>query len=172
MPDMVEILADPAPLEFDEDGALITEDGPLDVIDRYSRLVPVAAPAPLPWHVVIDGPSVQIDGGYRQSWEQRPMQEYEIVVAVKSSVQAMLDATATARGYGGDGMSPTLSIATYSDDPNPYFAADAATFKKFRSAVWVQLYATLSAVKAGDREMPESLAALMAELPAIAWDGV
>ncbi|MGZ8172877.1 MULTISPECIES: hypothetical protein [Methylobacter] len=86
----------------------------------------------------------------------------------EKAVQDHLDNTAKVRGYGDDRTSPTISIATYDNDPNPRFANDAATFKSWRSSVWTHCYDLLSAVESGTRVAP-SIDALLAELPELVW---
>lgn len=77
-----------------------------------------------------------------------------------AAVQCHLDAAARARGYDG-----ILSACSYDGDPDPGFAAEAAAFKAWRSAVWRYGYAQLDAVQAGQRPQP-TVAELIAELPA------
>lgn len=79
-----------------------------------------------------------------------------------AAVQRHLDATA--RGHRYDGI---LSACSYDGDPDPVFAAEAAAFKAWRSAVWRYGVGVLAAVEAGTRTVPTE-AELMAELPAFA----
>lgn len=76
------------------------------------------------------------------------------------AVQSHIDATARARLYDSG-----VSLASYAVDPNPQWAAEAAAFVAWRSAVWQQVYALWD-------DPPDPLptpAELIALLPEITW---
>ncbi len=95
-------------------------------------------------------------------------QEQVVIKSMVDAVQAHLDSIAQLRGYGDENTSPTISIVSYTDDVNPVFAADAATFKAYRSACWTLCYQILADVKNGLRTAP-TVEELLAELPVIVW---
>lgn len=80
----------------------------------------------------------------------------------RAAVQAHIDATAAVRGYDSG-----QTCATYVSDPLPQWAAEAAAFVVWRSAVWQQVLATLAAVAGGDPA--PTIADLIAGLPAMMW---
>jgi hypothetical protein len=88
----------------------------------------------------------------------------ELIESYRRAVQAHVDATARARGYDSG-----VSAASYAGDPNAVWAAEAAAFIAWRSAVWVLVFDMLAEVQAGDADAPESPDALIATLPAMVW---
>ncbi len=76
-----------------------------------------------------------------------------------AAVQRRLDQAAADCGYDG-----ILSACSYDGDADPVFAAEAASFKAWRSVVWRYCYGVLDAVQSGARGVP-SVAELLAELP-------
>ena len=106
-----------------------------------------------------------------KNYPRRPEPEPDPRTALSAAVQAMLERTAASRGYGDSQTAATVSIATYDNDLNPVFAAEAAVFKAFRSAVWTSCYAIMAQVVAGQRPIPTE-AELLSELPVITWPGV
>ena len=95
-----------------------------------------------------------------------------MIKSLAASVQRLLDETALSkclwRGMCDNLTAPSISIATYDNDHNPQFAAEAATFKAWRSAVWTHFYRVIDDVNAGTRQMPTK-SELLAELPDIVW---
>jgi hypothetical protein len=79
------------------------------------------------------------------------------------AIEAHVDATATAKAYGG-----TASLASYVNSSVPAWAAEATTFVAWRDAVWTYAYGELAKVQSAQRAQP-SVAELIAELPAIQW---
>jgi hypothetical protein len=79
------------------------------------------------------------------------------------AIQAHIDATAHARGYGNGAL-----LASYVASSVPAWAAEAQTFIKWRDAVWLAAYGLLGAVKAGEAAAPD-LPVLIGNLPAIVW---
>jgi hypothetical protein len=82
----------------------------------------------------------------------------------RRAVRSRINAVARSRGYD-DGN----SLASYASDPNPVWAAEAAAFIAWRSAVWSLVIGLMEAVEAEEAEPPEDIAALMALLPEINW---
>lgn len=79
------------------------------------------------------------------------------------AIQAHIDATAHARGYGNGAL-----LASYVASTVPAWAAEAQTFIKWRDAVWLAAYGLLGAVKAGEAAAPD-LPVLIGNLPPIDW---
>lgn len=126
----------------------------------YEKLIASAPPAPLPWHTVDQGAPVN----NTQTWVQIPMSEDEIVSQVSVQVQQRLDAFAQSRNYTN-----IMSACTYATSPTAKFAIEGQDCVTVRDATWSKLYSMLDEVKAGTRPMPESYAAIEAELPALVW---
>lgn len=80
-----------------------------------------------------------------------------------AKIQEHIDATARARGYAD-----AVACASYASSTSPAWAAEAAALIAWRDAVWLYAYQELAKVQAGQRQAP-TVAAFLAELPAIAW---
>jgi hypothetical protein len=87
-----------------------------------------------------------------------------LVRAVTVMAQRRLDDFAKTRNYDG-----ILSLCSYATDPNPRFAAEGQYGVEARSDTWGSLYSIMSAVEAGTRPMPSSVAEVEAELPVLTW---
>jgi hypothetical protein len=81
-----------------------------------------------------------------------------------AGIEAHVDAVARERDY-----SSAVSAVSYVDDPNPQYDAEARAFRSWRSAVWTYAIDQLGKVIAGERAAPESVEALIAELPLMEW---
>jgi hypothetical protein len=90
------------------------------------------------------------------------MQDYQ------AAIDAHVEATAAARGYGSATLSATLSIATYIASSNPLWAGEAAIFVAWRDAVWVHAFAKLGRVETGEVAQP-TIEGFIAGLPPIEW---
>lgn len=80
----------------------------------------------------------------------------------QAAVEAHVEATARERSYSG-----AVSCASYVNDPHPPWAAEAAAFVAWRSAVWLAVYARLAEVQGG--APAPTVAGLVADLPAMVW---
>lgn len=96
-------------------------------------------------------------------WTVTLRSQPEIMAAFTRAIEAHIEATAQARQY-----SSSVSCASYLNDPNPVWAAEAQSFIAWRSAVWAEVFATLAEVQAGERAVP-TVTELIAELPAMEW---
>jgi opacity protein-like surface antigen len=83
--------------------------------------------------------------------------------AYERAIQAHVDTTARGKLYA-DG----VSCASYATSTVAQWAAEAAAFVAWRDQVWAYAYNQLYAVAQGQRTQP-TIAALIAELPAITW---
>ena len=92
-----------------------------------------------------------------------PSTNEQITAALTAAIQRHMESTSIGRGYDS-----VLSISSYDNDPNPRFAAEAAAFKTWRSAVWSYAITVLAECTAGTRPIPTE-AALIASLPLIIW---
>ncbi|MGO4670097.1 hypothetical protein [Bosea sp. 2RAB26] len=81
----------------------------------------------------------------------------------RAAIQAHVDATAQQRSYDSG-----ITCASYVNSTVPEWAAQAAAFVAWRDAVWAHAYTELAKVEGGQRPLP-SVAAIIFELPAIAW---
>lgn len=86
-----------------------------------------------------------------------PVEPYRI------AVEAHVDDTARSRDYRS-----ADSLAGYVASGVPQWQAEAQAFVAWRDAVWVQVFSTLGAVQAGEREAPTP-EGLVGELPGIEW---
>ena len=93
----------------------------------------------------------------------------QILLSVRERVQTWLDEFAGSRNYGDEKTSPTVSIVTYVNDPNPKFAMEANYFIKHRSEVWVSLYQFLTKVLTGEEEVPRTFDEVKVNLPEQKW---
>lgn len=80
----------------------------------------------------------------------------------------LLDAVAASKGYGGKLIAPTISLASYDNDPNPVFAAQATAFKAYRSAIWTMCYSIMAQVYGGQIPQP-TVDELVAMMPPMEW---
>jgi hypothetical protein len=85
----------------------------------------------------------------------------------QDAAQAYLDRTAQERLYDS-----IFTLCTYqADDLNPVFAAEGATGRAFRSAVWTKGYEVMAQVEGGQIPIP-TVDDFLAMLPTIAWPPV
>lgn len=82
--------------------------------------------------------------------------------AFTRAIEAHIEATAQARQY-----SSAVSCASYLNDPNPVWAAEAQAFIAWRSAVWAKAFEMLAEVQGG-KDVP-TVDGMIAELPAVEW---
>jgi hypothetical protein len=68
----------------------------------------------------------------------------------------------------GRGYTSMIYAVSYYNSTKPRFKAEAEAAVKFRDDVWEKCIEVLSAVEAGEREIP-SVEELIAELPLIEW---
>lgn len=79
------------------------------------------------------------------------------------AIQTHIDAVAKSRGYDGG-----ISLAGYLNSTVRAWAGEAQAFISWRDSVWVYVYEQLAAVEGQQRAQPTP-AALISELPTIAW---
>jgi hypothetical protein len=96
--------------------------------------------------------------------EPPPPTPEEIQAAFTAQIQARLDDFAQTRNYDS-----ILSACTYATSTVQKFAAEGQYCVEARDATWAAAYAILDAVLAGDRPMPESIADIEDDIPALAW---
>jgi hypothetical protein len=136
----------------------------------FATLTYPAMPTPGEGQVVADTGQAQVDGVWTVTYALEAMTADQLAAAqaqlqaqYTAAAQNLLDTTAKSKGY--DSM---LALASYQDDPNPTFAAEAAAGKAWRSAVWTATNALLAAIKAGTTPAPTE-AAFLDSLPAMVW---
>jgi hypothetical protein len=81
-----------------------------------------------------------------------------------SAIQQRLDGFARTRNYDS-----ILSACTYASSAIPKFRDEGQACVNLRDATWAAAYAILEQVKAGQRPMPDELADIEADLPALEW---
>lgn len=101
--------------------------------------------------------SARTIGSVLRSGEQPTAEDYG------RAVQAQIDEAARSRDYA-DG----VALASYKDDPNPAWSAQASAYIAWRSAVWTYAYTQLGLVQTGQRQAP-TIAELIGELPGMQW---
>ena len=80
------------------------------------------------------------------------------------AIQDLLEKTARSRRYNQG----ANAFATYVNSSDPYWAAEALAFVKWRDAVWRYAYTQLDAVSAGEIA-PPALDVFIASLPTPDW---
>jgi hypothetical protein len=93
-----------------------------------------------------------------------PPTQAEIEAAFTAAIQKRLDDFARTRNY--DGM---LSACTYATSSVAKFQAEGQACVDLRDATWAAAYAIMEQVKTGQRAMPDDLADIEADLPALEW---
>lgn len=92
----------------------------------------------------------------------QPATPEQIIEAMRTAIQAHMDAAA--QGYGYDDVKAAV---TYADEPAvPKFQAEGQAFRAWRSLVWAHAYGVLDEVQAGTRPQP-TVEELLAELPVL-----
>lgn len=82
----------------------------------------------------------------------------------RQAVQAHIDATAGARGYGAGS-----TLAGYIASAVPLWQAEAQAFVAWRDDVWLFVFDTLAQIETGEMPPPESAEALISDLPKVKW---
>lgn len=80
------------------------------------------------------------------------------------AIQQRLDDFARTRNYDD-----IKSAVSYAGDPDPVFSAEGQACRNLRSATWRAAHNILAQVQAGTRPMPQSIADIEADLPALVW---
>lgn len=118
-------------------------------------------------------PVVEYEGKkYKESDIPKRIQEKRIQSHFTKFIQSILDKEAYALGYTGPGeeiAGSCLSVCSYGDTGVQKFDDEARAFKVWRSAVWAKGYEILTAVKAGEIEIPteEELVEMLPKLEII-----
>lgn len=84
------------------------------------------------------------------------------------AIQAHLDATAKAKGYGDVQTAPSVSARSYAGYENP-FQAECILYGQWCANCWAIAYQVLAEVQAGTRQ-PPTVAQLIALMPAFDWE--
>lgn len=80
------------------------------------------------------------------------------------AIQLRLDTFARGRHYDS-----ILSACTYATSTVPKFKAEGQACVNLRDSTWAAAYAILEQVQAGQRPVPDDLADIEADLPALEW---
>lgn len=118
----------------------------------------------LPGGIAVETPP---DDG-RQIWNAQAGIWVLPLGAIKSdaarAIQTLIDNAAIARRYDGG-----VSLASYAVSTNTTWAAEAQAFISWRDAVWTYAYDQFDLLETGQRPMPASIGAFLAELPVATW---
>ena len=87
-------------------------------------------------------------------------QQARLIERFRSAIQSWMDGEAVKLGYDS-----VLSACSYINTGNPKFDAEGEGFRKWRSAVWERGYELIDEVIAGQREVPDDPAEVIALLP-------
>jgi hypothetical protein len=88
----------------------------------------------------------------------------EIEAKLSAQIQKRLDDFAHTRNYDG-----IQSACTYATSTVAKFKAEGQACVNLRDATWAAAYDILAQVQAGTRPMPQSIAGIEADLPALVW---
>lgn len=119
---------------------------------------------------------VMIDGVWRQGWAEKNANKKELAemqaamfANLTEAVARRIDAFAATRGYGDEKTSPIIAACSYAASEHERYGAEGRYCMKARENTWDAFYKIQSAVLASEREMPQSLEDIEAELPVLAW---
>ena len=87
-------------------------------------------------------------------------QQAILIERFRSAIQSWMDGEAMKLGYDS-----ILSVCSYINTGNPKFDAEGEGFRQWRSAVWARGYELIDEVIAGQREVPDDPADVIALLP-------
>ena len=87
-------------------------------------------------------------------------QQAILIERFRSAIQSWMDGEAMKLGYDS-----ILSVCSYINTGNPKFDAEGEGFRQWRSAVWARGYELIDEVIAGQREVPDDPADVIAMLP-------
>lgn len=88
----------------------------------------------------------------------------EVAAGFIGAIQLRLDTFARGRHYDS-----ILSACTYATSTVPKFQVEGQTCVNLRDATWAAAYAILEQVHAGQRPVPDDLADIEGDLPALEW---
>lgn len=88
----------------------------------------------------------------------------EVAAGFIGAIQLRLDTFARGRHYDS-----ILSACTYATSTVPKFQAEGQACVNLRDATWAAAYAILEQVHAGQRPVPDDLADIEGDLPALEW---
>lgn len=126
---------------------------------RY-RMVEVEEETPKPSYPVVE---VASEREFRDGKEIVRKTYAPDLNAFTAAIEDHIEATARDRQY-----SSAVSCASYFNDPNPVWSAEAQQFVAWRSAAWAKAFEVLADVQSGKRPVP-AIADMIAELPAMEW---
>lgn len=106
----------------------------------------------------------RIEQGFDGAWYLKgkaptPPSEW-LIERFRSAIQTWMDGEAVKLGYDS-----VLSACSYINTGNPKFDAEGEGFRQWRSAVWERGYQLIDEVIAGQREVPDDPADVIALLP-------
>lgn len=105
----------------------------------------------------------EIEGAYVLK-ARPPLTAEQLVARFTTAIQKRLDAFARSRHYDN-----ILSACTYATSAVAKFQAEGQACVNLRDATWAAAYAVLEQVNSGQRPLPDDLADIEADLPALEW---
>lgn len=125
------------------------------------EMIPLLSERPSQYH----WPEI-LNGKHTGTWtlateDYMAAKELELDLAIQQS----LDAFAQTKKYAN-----MDRLATYAASKNPKYAAEAARGIALRDQTWVKAGEILAEVLAGTRPVPNTLADIAPELPALTWE--
>lgn len=126
---------------------------------RY-RMVEVVEETPRPDYPVVEA---AVEREFKDGKEVVRKTYAPDLNAFTAAIEDHIEAVARERGY-----SSAVSCASYLNDPNPVWSAEAQAFIAWRSAVWTRAFELLADVQSGKRAVP-AIDEMIAALPAIEW---
>ena len=89
-------------------------------------------------------------------------QQESLIERFRSAIQSWMDSEAQKLGYDN-----ILSVCSYINTGNERFDAEGEGFRQWRSAVWERGYQLIDEVIAGQRDVPDDPADVIALLPGL-----
>ena len=100
------------------------------------------------------------DYGEIEEYVESETPQEVLIERFRSAIQSWMDGEAMKLGYDS-----ILSVCSYINTGNPKFDAEGEGFRQWRSAVWARGYELIDEVIAGQREVPDDPADVIALLP-------
>jgi hypothetical protein len=95
---------------------------------------------------------------------EAPLTQEQLLARFTAAIQSRLDGFARSRHYDN-----ILSACTYATSAVAKFKAEGQACVNLRDSTWAAAYAILEQVNSGQRPLPDDLADIEADLPALEW---
>lgn len=118
----------------------------------------------LGWRAVNSQSDVGVDESFSETQPIIVAAPTQLQLSFTRTIQQRLDDFAKTRNYDS-----ILSACTYATSLMTKSKVEGKTCVNLRDATWAAAYDILAQVEAGTRPMPESIADIEADLPALVW---